>query len=86
MKRLGVVQSTRRGTWMIYELLDPPDLMLSRNLDSLEDVADAYPIFQSDLKKRRRVLEEFCASEGNFPKRRSNRAVREQFSNPGETL
>jgi ArsR family transcriptional regulator len=67
MKRLGIVQSTRRGTWMIYELLDPPDLMLSRNLESLEAVADAYPVFQSDLRKRRRILEEFCASEGIFP-------------------
>ena len=86
MKRFGAVQSTRRGTWMIYELLDPADLMLSRNLESLEDVTDAYPIFESDLKKRRRVLEEFCASEGNFPRRRSNRAVREPFSKPGETL
>lgn len=67
MKRLGVVQSTRKGTWMIYELLDPPDLILSRNLESLKSVEDAYPVFQSDLKKRRRILEEFCASEGSVP-------------------
>jgi ArsR family transcriptional regulator len=61
MKRLGVVRSTRQGTWMIYELLDPSDLILNRNLESLEAVADAYPVFRSDLKKRREVLEEFCA-------------------------
>lgn len=64
MKRLGAVQSTRKGTWMIYELLDSSDLVLSRNL---EVVADAYPLFQSDLKKRRKILENFCASEGDFP-------------------
>jgi len=67
MKRLGAVRSTRKGTWMIYELLDPSDLILSRNLESLAAVADVYPFFQSDLKKRRKILEDFCASEGDFP-------------------
>ena len=53
MKRLGVVQSTRR--------------ILNRNLESLKSAEDVYPVFQSDLTKRRKILEEFCASEGNFP-------------------
>ena len=67
MKRLGAVQSTRSGTWMIYELIDPPDPILSLNLESLVELAEGYPIFGSDLKRRRKVLEDFCASEGDFP-------------------
>ena len=67
MKRLGAVRSTRSGTWMIYRLMDVSDPVLSRNLESLEAIADEYPIFRSDLKKRRSVLEDFCASEGDFP-------------------
>jgi ArsR family transcriptional regulator len=67
MKRLGAVRATRSGTWMIYELIDSSDPILSRNLESLEAMTEEYPIFGSDLKKRRKVLEDFCASEGDFP-------------------
>ena len=67
LKRFGAVQSTRSGTWMIYELINSSDPILSRNLESLEAMAEEYPIFGSDLKTRRKVLEDFCAAEGDFP-------------------
>jgi ArsR family transcriptional regulator len=67
MKRLGVVQSARVGTWMIYEQINPSDPILRQNLKSLDEVTEAYPFFQLDLKKRRKILENFYGSEGVCP-------------------
>ena len=59
MKRYGAVRSTREGTWMIYELADFTD-PINNHLESLEAVADVYSFFRSDLKKRLKVLGDFC--------------------------
>ena len=61
MRKLGLVESSRQGTWMIYSLAQPTHPVLIENLKCLHDCTGEHPEFASDLEERRRILAEIEA-------------------------
>lgn len=57
MKRLGLIESSREGTWMIYSLVEPIDGLLRSNLQYLReaDCAECNQL-QKDLIKRGNLI------------------------------
>jgi len=55
LRKHGLVDCTRHGTWMIYSLPSKPSLELEANLKCLQDCAQTDKRFRSDLKKREKV-------------------------------
>ena len=55
LRKHGLVECTRRGTWMIYSLPSKPSVELEANLKCLQDCAQTDKRFRNDLKKRVKV-------------------------------
>lgn len=55
LRERGMVESTRRGTWMIYALPSNPSPELSRHLACLQDCTSEDARFRHDLAALERV-------------------------------
>lgn len=55
LRKRGLVESTRRGTWMIYSLPARPTPELKKHLRCLQDCVLSEKLFRDDLKKLRRT-------------------------------
>jgi ArsR family transcriptional regulator len=55
LRKKGMVECTRHGTWMIYSLPSKPPLELEANLKCLQDCAPADKRFRADLKALEKV-------------------------------
>ncbi|MFZ4597906.1 MAG: ArsR/SmtB family transcription factor [Terrimicrobiaceae bacterium] len=53
LRQRGMVESRRRGTWVIYSLPKKPSPELTRHLACLQDCATTNREFRADLKKLR---------------------------------
>ena len=51
----GLVTARRREQWMIYSLCEPRPAELQRQLDCLRECAKAYPEFQGDLRRLKKL-------------------------------
>ena len=51
LRSRGLVQTKRRGNWIIYSLPAKPSIELEMNLKCLQDCAQSDPIFQKDLRR-----------------------------------
>jgi ArsR family transcriptional regulator len=51
LRRRGMVENRREGTWMIYSLPANPSAELSRHLACLQDCSVSDKRFRADLKK-----------------------------------
>jgi ArsR family transcriptional regulator, arsenate/arsenite/antimonite-responsive transcriptional repressor len=50
LRKHGLVETTRHGTWMIYSLPAEPSTELESNLKCLQDCAQTDKRFRADLK------------------------------------
>jgi ArsR family transcriptional regulator, arsenate/arsenite/antimonite-responsive transcriptional repressor len=55
LRKHGLVECTRYGTWMIYSLPSRPTLELEANLKCLQDCAPTDKWFRADLKGLEKV-------------------------------
>lgn len=55
LRARGLVESERRGNWMIYELPAKPSRELRANLACLQDCARENPVFQRDLARLKKI-------------------------------
>ena len=55
LRKHGLVECTRHGTWMIYSLPSKPPLELEANLKCLQDCAPTDKRFRADLKALEKV-------------------------------
>jgi ArsR family transcriptional regulator, arsenate/arsenite/antimonite-responsive transcriptional repressor len=55
LRKHGLVECTRHGTWMIYSLPSRPTLELEANLKCLQDCAPTHKRFRADLKGLEKV-------------------------------
>jgi len=57
MKQLGLIESTREGTWMLYSLVEPFNGLVRANLDYLRsaDCCECNQL-QQDLVKRGQLI------------------------------
>lgn len=55
LRKKGMVECTRHGTWMIYSLVAKPPLELEANLKCLQDCATTDKRFRADLKALEKV-------------------------------
>ena len=53
--KMGMVECTRHGTWMIYSLPSKPPVELQANLKCLQDCAPTDKRFRADLKALQKV-------------------------------
>lgn len=51
LRRSGMVETERRGTWMVYRLTDKRTPLLEANLACLQDCAAEEAVFRRDLQK-----------------------------------
>lgn len=68
MKRLGLLESSREGTWMIYSLVEPIDGLLRANLNYLReaDCAECNQL-QKDLTKRGSLILKITKESADCP-------------------
>ncbi len=68
MKRLGLIESSREGTWMIYSLVEPMDGLLRSNLDYLReaDCAECNQL-QKDLLNRGKLILQITKEKTDCP-------------------
>ncbi len=68
MKQLGLVDSKREGTWMIYHLNTPLNGLLQSNIDYLRqaDCADCNQL-QQDLKARKALVQQLTKNPFDCP-------------------
>jgi len=55
LKSKGLVECTRRQSWMVYSLPAKPCRELNVNLACLQDCAKSVPVFKKDLQARRAI-------------------------------
>jgi ArsR family transcriptional regulator len=55
LRKRGLVETTRRGTWIIYHLPARRGRELDANLRCLQDCATTDPQFRADRQRRRRI-------------------------------
>ena len=55
LRKHGIVECTRHGTWMIYALPSTPSVELEANLKCLQDCTHTDKRFRSDLKALEKV-------------------------------
>lgn len=55
LKSKGLVECTRRQSWMVYSLPAKPGRELNANLACLQDCAKTMPVFKKDLQARRAI-------------------------------
>lgn len=63
MRKLGLVESMRQGTWMIYTIAQPAHPILIENLKCLRACAAEHPEFTGDLEHRTLILAQIEAHE-----------------------
>lgn len=63
LRKRGLVESTRRGTWMIYSLPARSTPELEKHLRCLQDCVLSEKLFRDDLKKLRRANPRVSAAE-----------------------
>lgn len=68
MRRLGLLESSREGTWMIYSLVEPIDGLLDSNLQYLReaDCAECNQL-QKDLIKRSKLILQITKEKTDCP-------------------
>lgn len=68
MKRLGLVESSREGTWMIYSLAAPSNGLLLANLNHLReaDCAECNQL-KKDLQKRGKLVMQINKDNSDCP-------------------
>ena len=71
LRERGLVESERRGSWMIYALPAQPARALCVNLACLQDCAREDPVFRADLARLKKLAPQFaetgpcgCATAG----------------------
>ena len=67
MRKLKIVEASRQGTWMVYQLSRESHPVLRENLKCLQDCATEYPVFQEDRKRRAAVIEEIQSDNPGCP-------------------
>jgi len=68
MKQLGLVESSREGTWMIYALREPANGLLRANLDYLRQAeCGECNQLKQDLAKRSQLILSINQSEQTCP-------------------
>lgn len=65
MKDLGMVSARREAQWMIYALANPDHPVVVENLKCLQDVAQEYPCFVTDLSHKAAILKRI--GDGDVP-------------------
>lgn len=55
LRRMGMVEVTKRANWRIYRIADPVPPLLEENLQCLQDVAAEEKCFLEDLEKLRQM-------------------------------
>jgi ArsR family transcriptional regulator len=55
LKAKGLVESTKRANWMIYQLPPKRSAELDANLRCLQDCVQTHSIFKDDLKRLRKL-------------------------------
>jgi ArsR family transcriptional regulator len=53
LRKRGLVECSRRGTWMIYRLPNNPSPELEKHLRCLQDCVQSDQMFRADLEKLR---------------------------------
>ena len=67
MRKLGIVEASRQGAWMVYRLSAKSHPVLHQNLKCLQDCAMEYPIFREDRKRRGAVIAEIQSDNPGCP-------------------
>jgi ArsR family transcriptional regulator len=68
MKQLGLITSTREGTWMIYSLVEPLHGLIQNNLNYLREASCAEcNVLQRDLVKRGQLILRITSSSEDCP-------------------
>lgn len=68
MKQLGLIESHREGTWMIYKLIEPIEGLLKANLTYLRDAKCAEcNQLQRDLLNRGKLILRITKTEDDCP-------------------
>ena len=62
LRQRGLVESERRGTWMIYSLPARPEPELEKHLKCLQDCVTSDKMFRDDLKKLRKAKPSITAA------------------------
>ena len=55
LRQRDMVETTRRGTWIIYSLPEKPSHELEANLKCLQDCVTSHKIFRDDLSRLAKV-------------------------------
>ena len=69
MKQLGLLESHREGTWMIYRLTQPVNRLIQANLDYLlgAQCAECNQL-QQDLQTRQKIVAALAKNNSDCPK------------------
>ena len=68
MKQLGLLEARREGTWMIYNLVDPVEELITANLCCLREATCAEcEQLQRDLSKREKLILKIAKIENDCP-------------------
>ena len=69
MKQLGIIESRREGTWMVYSLIQPVNGLIQFNLDYLLGAScDECNQLQQDLYTRQKIVDALAKSASDCPK------------------
>tara|TARA_B110000093_G_scaffold179018_2_gene218478 strand:+ start:240 stop:623 length:384 start_codon:yes stop_codon:yes gene_type:complete len=69
MKQLGIIESKREGTWMIYSLTRPVNGLIQFNLDYLlGGDCDECNQLQQDIVARHKIVDELAQNPSDCPK------------------
>jgi ArsR family transcriptional regulator len=68
LRSRGLVQTKRRGNWIIYSLPARPSTELEMNLKCLQDCAQSDPVFQKDLRRLAELQSNCCEPAEVFAK------------------
>lgn len=74
LKARGLVQSERRGNWMVYSLPERLAPELEANLKCLQDCVQTEPEFRADLRKLGELRASCCEPAGVFEVRKGEPA------------
>ena len=68
MKQLGLLESHREGTWMVYSLTLPVSGLIRSNLDYLlQAECSECNQLQQDLKARSKIIQSLAQSDNDCP-------------------
>jgi ArsR family transcriptional regulator len=66
LRSRGLVQTKRRGNWIIYSLPVKPSAELEMNLKCLQDCASSDAIFRKDVQRLAKLQARCCEPAGIF--------------------